>query len=88
MLTKDDLKQIKTLIAESFGDFFNNDLAPYLSKKFKESEEDHEELTRRLDKNDLGHEAIIDKLNKIELKVGAHELEIKKNKQTSKKVKN
>ena len=46
MLTK---KDVKNIIVDSLGEFFENVLAPYLDRERKENQKGHEELGDKID---------------------------------------
>ncbi len=52
------MKQMQNVVGESLSEFLDEALAPYLDRKFKENEEAHKEIFRRLDANDADHTEI------------------------------
>ena len=46
MLTK---KDVKNIIVDALGEFFENVLAPYLDREHKENQKEHEELGEKID---------------------------------------
>ncbi len=66
MLTKKDNKNIKAMIADSLGEFFENVLAPYLDRERRENQKEHEEIKLELgDKIDLINEHLKDHEKRI-----------------------
>lgn len=92
MLTKQDIKTVQNLIAESLADFFHGTLAPYLEEKFKQNDDEHKKIFKMLDKNDKdhdrifrkleqnqdGHDEMFQRLDRIEGHVKNHEKRIKR----------
>lgn len=90
MLNKSDLKAIKGVFDEAFdrkfakafsnsiGEFFDHIMVPYFDARFKESEEDHDDIFRKLDRNQEEHDQMFVKLDSIEKKVDGHDPRIKK----------
>ena len=77
MLTKKDLEQIQKMMSNSLGDFFDKIIVPYFDVKFKENDEDHDDIFRKLDKNRNEHDRMFIKLDSIEKKVDGHEKRVK-----------
>ena len=46
MLTK---KDVRNIIVDALGEFFENVLAPYLDREHKENKKEHEELGEKID---------------------------------------
>ena len=46
MLTK---KDVRNIIVDALGEFFENVLAPYLDREHKENQKEHEELGEKID---------------------------------------
>ena len=46
MLTK---KDVRNIIVDALGEFFENVLAPYLDREHKENQKEHEELGDKID---------------------------------------
>ena len=66
MLTKKDNKNIKTMIVDSLGEFFQSVLVPYLDSEHKENQKEHEEIKMELgDKIDLVKEYLKDHEKRI-----------------------
>lgn len=77
MKVKDENK-IEEKVAKVLSNFFHETLMPYLEGKFKENDEDHEQIFRKLDRNQEEHDRIFEKLDGIEEKLVGHEKRIKK----------
>lgn len=66
MLTKKDLKDVKNVVVSSLGEFFETILAPYLDRKHKENQKEHEKIRVELgDKIDLINEHLRDYKKRI-----------------------
>ena len=63
MLTK---KDVRNIIVDSLGEFFENVLAPYLDREHKENQKEHEEIKLELgDKIDSINEHLKDHKKRI-----------------------
>lgn len=78
MLDKKDLKRVEDIVANVLSEFFHKVLAPYLDEKFKENDDDHERIFRKLDRNEDQHDEILQDQDKIEKVIKDHERRIKR----------
>ena len=66
MLTKKDVRDIKDMMVDTLGEFFENVLAPYLDREHKENQKEHKEIKLELgDKIDLINEHLKDHKKRI-----------------------
>lgn len=66
MLTKKDNQNIKTMIVDSLGTFFEDVLEPYFDHERKENQKEHEEIKIELgDKIELINESLKDHEKRI-----------------------
>ncbi|MBI4096685.1 MAG: hypothetical protein HY425_03125 [Candidatus Levybacteria bacterium] len=66
MLTKKDFKDIKVMMVDSLGEFFETVLVPYFDHEHKKNQKEHEEIKVELgDKIDLIDEHLKDHKKRI-----------------------
>lgn len=77
-MKKSDIQQIQKMLASTLGDFFDKVLKPYVDSQFKENDEDHDTIFRKLDQNQREHDRMFVRFDRLEEKVDGHESRIKK----------